>query len=113
MSWNLMPPASGSHYTFYEWAQQFPAALRERYGITSTVFDDYNWPHSTRVWASGRVTGIEDNEDGTLKVTCEILDTDGVTWIAPDWVSPRHSGMDAGTKWWTNYTPPTSPDGGF
>lgn len=109
MGWNplLMPPESGSHYSIYQWAQQFPDAIRERYALGNCSF---NWPPSTKVHGvdfrnGGLIDSIDDNEDGTLTINC-LNDFDGGEPVSFIWIGVRHPGDDPSTKFWTNYSPP-------
>jgi hypothetical protein len=101
-----LPPAAGAQFTIYDWAQQFPDAIRELDALIAGNVGGFNSPASTRVHASGKVSSVEiDPDDATkLRIHCKVLDVDGVTWIDPDWIGNRVAGDAADKKWWTNYT---------
>jgi hypothetical protein len=98
-------PDADDRYTLYQVIQQIPAALRERAGVNGFGNCDYDWPGSTRVYASGRISSIADNGDGTLNITCQLPDGSG-GWQSPVWIGSRHPADPPDTKFWTNYEPP-------
>jgi hypothetical protein len=106
MPWPIgpLPPASGSPITLYQWARQFPDAIRERVALLEGI-GGFNWPRSTRVWGGGLVSSIEIDPDDNTKLRIHCTSSDG---SAVDWIGDRVVGDGPTKKWWTNYDPPAT-----
>lgn len=72
MSWVNVPPTNGADLAEYDtpiafqkWVKQFPKALQERRWATGPL----QWPPTSFVRATGAISSITDNGDGTYTLT--------------------------------------------